>query len=123
MARGVFTNVIPNGDLTVSGTGVTDAVNIGSEVLGQRANSGLNSVGSVSVQFTTSADMTITPYVRSDDTVPYVALDTTVFETLPAGPTFAAGTHIVQFTLPVCSWVYFEFGGTGDVTAIRTNVQ
>lgn len=122
MARGVFTSCIPNADLAVAGTANTTEINIGSEYRNVGGNTGRDSAGSVSIQFTTTADMTIIPYVRSCSDVPYVAIDTATFEPLPAGP-YGAGDHIVQFPLPVCGWLYFEFAGTGDVSNIRTNVQ
>ena len=52
MARGVFTHVKTNGDLAVSTSAETDFLNIGSEYLDMGADAGMDSAGSVSIQFT-----------------------------------------------------------------------
>jgi len=125
MARGVFTNVLANADLAVSTSADTDFINIGSDTLGLGADAGLNSAGSVSIQFTTDSIVTyIAPVVKSDLSVPEVVLDDTdAFPVVPEGP-YAVGTHIVQMNLPVLSWLSTRFGATAaNITNIRTNVQ
>lgn len=118
MARGIFTSVHTESNIDLDGVVTPMApLNIGSK------DSGLNSAGSVSVQFTCAADVVLLSHVRSDETVPWVTLDPTQFVQTPDTGTFAAGDHIVQVNLPVCSEVYFSFTGTGIVSDIRINVQ
>ena len=117
MARGVFTTVYTNQDLSVITTAQTDTIDIGS-------GGGLDSVGSVSIQFTCDAQIdSLAVDVRSDASVPFVSLNTNDFPIVPAGP-FASGTHIAQLTLPTVSEFRVKMNATStNATNIRINVQ
>jgi len=122
MARGVFTSVLSNQDLTLSTSVETDYIKIGS---GGSPDAGLDSAGSVSIQFTTDGTIdTLHGVVTSEQGLPDIELtDTDAFPVTPEGP-YDAGTHIVQLSLPVVSFVKTKFlGSAAEITQIRTNVQ
>ena len=114
MAKGVFTKTIRNADLTgIAVSADTTEIKLGASI---------NSIGSVSLQFTNSAQMTLSTLVKNASDLSYVTLSTGDFSVLPAGP-YAAGTHLVQLMLPVCSLFKNTFTGAGDVTDIVYNIQ